>query len=123
MENGRLFTPNPNTGKQDIYEFHRLHAASRQNSASPRSLSLGAGNLCAAGAQVSQIVPTMAPLIDDFVGTISDSDEEIFEESPVANGAKRKREIPESQSAIKKLKKSPVSVCGMSHRVRDRLRI
>ena len=52
----------------------------------------------------------MAPLLDDFVGTLSDSDEisdePVDSPSPVSNGSKRKREIPKAQSSVKKQKKS-----------------
>ena len=50
----------------------------------------------------------MAPLMDDFVGTLSDSDQVSDEEtrspSPITNGTKRKREVPKAQSAVKKQK-------------------
>lgn len=54
----------------------------------------------------------MAPLMDDFVGTLSDSDEVPDEEtsspSPVTNGTKRKRELPKAQSAVKKQKTTTI---------------
>ena len=50
----------------------------------------------------------MAPLMDDFVGTLSDSDDVPDElndsPSPIANGTKRKREALKAQSAVKKQK-------------------
>ena len=54
----------------------------------------------------------MAPLMDDFVGTLSDSDEvsdeEVKSPSHASNGTKRKREVPRAQDAVKKQKIAPV---------------
>ena len=50
--------------------------------------------------------------MDDFVGTLSDSDkvsdEEVKSPSHASNGTKRKREVPRAQDAVKKQKIAPV---------------
>jgi ATP-dependent RNA helicase DDX27 len=49
--------------------------------------------------------------MDDFIGTLSDSDqvsdEELASPSPPVNGTKRKREVSRTQSVVKKQKTSP----------------
>jgi ATP-dependent RNA helicase DDX27 len=82
----------------------------RVNFFTPETLNLGKRNQSRLHlrAHCPLVVRRMAHLMDDFVGTLSDSDEIPDEgtESPpaTANGAKRKREAPKAQGAVKKQK-------------------